>query len=188
MRQYAQPVPGPSARGAAPPAGAARPKGRPAAPQRGAIWHAIQLKAAQSAAPAPGSTSRSGLPGSLKAGIERLSGIAMDDVQVHRNSPEPAKLGALAYARGGDIHLGPGQEQHLPHEAWHVVQQKQGRSRPTFQMKAGLRFNDDSGLQNAKRISWARARWQAPKASIYPRGSRRGCGKARARRSPNASG
>ena len=29
---------------------------------------------------------------------------------------------ALAYAQGSDIHLAPGQEQHLPHEAWHVVQ------------------------------------------------------------------
>jgi hypothetical protein len=27
----------------------------------------------------------------------------------------------------------PGQEQHLPHEAWHVVQQKQGRVKPTGQ-------------------------------------------------------
>jgi len=53
---------------------------------------------------------------------------------------EPAKLGALAYARGSDIHLGPGQEQHLAHEAWHVVQQKQGRVAATAQLKgAGLK-------------------------------------------------
>jgi hypothetical protein len=93
------------------------------------MWHAIQLKAAQEAAAAtaaPRPMSRSGLPVALKAGVEQLSGLAMDDVRVHRNSPEPARLGAFAYAQGSDIHLGPGQERHLPHEAWHVVQQKQG--------------------------------------------------------------
>ena len=68
-----------------------------------------------------------GLPGNLQAGIEHLSGLSLDGVRVHRNSDAPAKVGALAYAQGRDIHLGPGQERHLPHEAWHVVQQAQGR-------------------------------------------------------------
>ncbi|HEY0026915.1 MAG TPA: DUF4157 domain-containing protein [Allosphingosinicella sp.] len=85
-----------------------------------------------SAAPAP---NRTGLPDRLKAGVEALSGLSMDDVRVHRNSSEPAKLGALAYAKGSDIHLGAGQEQHLPHEAWHVVQQKQGRVKPTLRFR-----------------------------------------------------
>ncbi|NEQ83619.1 MAG: DUF4157 domain-containing protein, partial [Moorea sp. SIO2I5] len=39
----------------------------------------------------------------------------------------PAQLQAMAYAQGTEIHVGPGQEKHLAHEAWHVVQQKQGR-------------------------------------------------------------
>lgn len=39
-------------------------------------------------------------------------------------------VGALAYARGNDVHLAPGQERHLPHEAWHVVQQREGRVAP----------------------------------------------------------
>lgn len=72
-----------------------------------------------------------GLPDTLRTGVEALSGISLDDVQVHHNSPKPAEIGALAYAQGTDIHLGPGQERHLPHEAWHVVQQKQGRVKPT---------------------------------------------------------
>lgn len=71
------------------------------------------------------------LPDALKAGVEALSGLSMDDVRVHTNSSKPAKLNALAYAQGADIHLGPGQERHLPHEAWHVVQQKEGRVKPT---------------------------------------------------------
>ena len=81
----------------------------------------------------------------------------MDAVAVHRNSREPAQLGALAYARGTDIHLGPGQEKHLPHEAWHVVQQAQGRVRPTRQMKAGVPINDDRALELEADLMGARA-------------------------------
>jgi hypothetical protein len=73
--------------------------------------------------------SATALPQGLKAGVESLSGVAMDDVRVHRDSPEPARLGALAFAQSGHIHLGPGQDRHLPHEAWHVAQQKLGRVR-----------------------------------------------------------
>lgn len=74
-----------------------------------------------------------GLPENLKSGVENLSGMSMDDVKVHRNSDKPAQLQAHAYAQGTDIHLAPGQEKHLPHEAWHVAQQKQGRVKPTVQ-------------------------------------------------------
>ena len=87
-----------------------------------------------------------GLPNNLKIGIENLSGIAMDDVKVHYNSSKPRELRALAYTQGTDIHVAPGQEKHLPHEAWHVVQQKQGRVKPTLQMK-GARINDDGSLE-----------------------------------------
>lgn len=87
-----------------------------------------------------------GMPDNLKTGIENLSGISMDDVKVHYNSSEPAELQALAYTQGTDIHVAPGQEQHLPHEAWHVVQQKQGRVKPSIQMK-GINANFDSMLE-----------------------------------------
>jgi hypothetical protein len=88
-----------------------------------------------------------GLPDNLKSGIENLSDYSMDDVKVHYNSDKPTQLQAHAYAQGTDIHLAPGQEKHLPHEAWHVVQQKQGRVRPTMQMKGGMNVNDDAGLE-----------------------------------------
>lgn len=91
---------------------------------------------------------RTGLPDALKAGVESLSGMAMDGVQVHYNSTQPAQLNALAYAQGTDIHLAPGQEKHLPHEAWHVVQQAQGRVAPTMQMMEGVPVNDDAGLEH----------------------------------------
>jgi len=87
-----------------------------------------------------------GLPDQLKSGVENLSGIGMDDVKVHTNSPMPAQLNAHAYAQGTDIHVAPGQEKHLPHEAWHVVQQKQGRVQATTQMK-GMAVNDDTSLE-----------------------------------------
>ncbi|HET6989928.1 MAG TPA: DUF4157 domain-containing protein, partial [Bacteroidia bacterium] len=46
-----------------------------------------------------------GLPDNLKSGIENLSGISMNDVNVHYNSSQPAQLNAHAYAQGTDIHL-----------------------------------------------------------------------------------
>jgi hypothetical protein len=66
---------------------------------------------------------------------------------VHRGSTRPATLGARAFAQGNDIHLGPGQDRHLPHEAWHVVQQRQGRVRATTR-RHGAAINDDSGLES----------------------------------------
>ncbi|WP_208022730.1 eCIS core domain-containing protein [Flavobacterium jejuense] len=90
---------------------------------------------------------KTGLPDNLKTGIENLSGYSMDDVLVHYNSSKPAQLQAHAYAQGTDIHLAPGQEKHLPHEAWHVVQQKQGRVKPTKQLKSKVNINDDAGLE-----------------------------------------
>jgi hypothetical protein len=99
---------------------------------------------------------RTGLPDDLKAGIETLSGLTADDVRVHYNSARPADFQASAYARGTEIHIGPGQERHLPHEAWHVVQQKQGRVAPTVRA-AGQSFNDDAALETEADVMGARA-------------------------------
>ncbi|MEL6556561.1 MAG: DUF4157 domain-containing protein [Bacteroidota bacterium] len=101
--------------------------------------------------------SHSGLPNGLKAGIEGLSGYSMDDVKVHYNSSKPIQLNVLAYAQGTDIHLGPGQEKHLPHEAWHVVQQKQGRVKPTLQFQKGVQINDDTGLEREADVTGEKA-------------------------------
>lgn len=88
-----------------------------------------------------------GLPDNLKSGIENLSGMSMDHVKVHYNSEKPAPLQAHAYAQGSEIHVAPGQEKHLPHEAWHVVQQAQGRVKPTLQLKGAVAINDDRDLE-----------------------------------------
>jgi hypothetical protein len=109
-----------------------------------------------------------GLPGQLKSGIENLSGHSMDDVKVHYNSAKPAQLSAHAYAQGTDIHIASGQEKHLPHEAWHVVQQKQGRVRPTLQMKGSVNINDDKGLEKEADIKGEEAlqmKWTGSKVA-----------------------
>lgn len=97
-----------------------------------------------------------GLPDTLKSGVETLSGMSMDDVRVHYNSTRPAQLAASAYTQGTDIHVGCGQERHLAHEAWHVVQQRQGRVRPTVQAK-GVSVNDDTALEREADVMGAKA-------------------------------
>ena len=112
------------------------------------------------------SENKTGLPDDLKTGIETVSGLSMDDTRVHYNSSQPAQLNALVYAQGSNIHIGPGQEKHLPHEAWHVVQQKQGRVKPTIQMKEGVPVNDDAGLENEADIMGAKALSVAPRETV----------------------
>ena len=102
------------------------------------------------------SDNNTGMPDQLKSGIESLSGYGMDDVKVHYNSAKPAAMQAHAYAQGSDIHIAPGQEKHLPHEAWHVVQQKQGRVQATSQLK-GEAINDDPGLEHEADVMGAKA-------------------------------
>lgn len=97
-----------------------------------------------------------GLPTDLRQGMENLSGYDLGDVRVHYNSAVPAQLNAHAYAQGADIHLAAGQEQHLPHEAWHVVQQRQGRVRPSVEVN-GQPVNDDARLESEADRMGARA-------------------------------
>lgn len=96
------------------------------------------------------------LPEHLKAGIESLSGVSMNDVKVHYDSERPAELQALACAQGDEIHLAPGQEVHLSHEAWHVAQQKQGRVVPNLRV-AGVAINEDAALEREADVMGSRA-------------------------------
>lgn len=97
-----------------------------------------------------------GLPDHLKTGVETLSGYSLDDVKVHYNSSQPATVQALAYTQGTDIHVAPGQEQHLPHEAWHVTQQMAGRVEPTTEV-GGLPVNDNASLEHEADVMGAKA-------------------------------
>jgi len=97
-----------------------------------------------------------GMPDDLKEGIESLSGFSMDDVRVHYNSSKPATVQALAYTQGTDIHVAPGQEKHLPHEAWHVAQQMAGRVSPTTNIN-GMPVNDNVELEHEADVMGAKA-------------------------------
>lgn len=112
-----------------------------------------------------------GLPDQLKSGVEQLSGHNLDDVRVQFNSSEPAAVQAHAFARGNEIHVAPGQEQHLPEEAWHVTQQKAGRVKANTEV-GGQPVNDQEHLETEARSMGNKAmqlhasgETQAPKSS-----------------------
>ena len=87
-----------------------------------------------------------GIPDKLKAVIEHFSGFSLDEVRVHYNSEKPAEVGALAYAEGLNIYIGPGQEKHLAQELWHVVQQLRGEVKATKKVN-GKNINDNKNLE-----------------------------------------
>ena len=99
---------------------------------------------------------KTGIPNKQKVGIEHLSAMFMDGVKVNHNSSQPAQLNALAYKQDMDTHVGSGQEQHILHEGGDVVQQKQGRVKPTVQAK-GVSINDDTALENEVDVMGAKA-------------------------------
>ena len=132
------------------------------------------------AAPVVQARAAGDLPGDLQAGIEAISGVSMAGVSVRHGSSEPARIGALAFARGDEIHLGPGQAHHLPHEAWHVAQQRQGRVRPDSTID-GMAVNTDSGLEREADVMGARA---AQMATTLPRTEAPPAAQAVAQRQP----
>jgi hypothetical protein len=153
---------GPDAKAVRPAAGPARAAPSspsavaPVSPRHGfaAVSPRFGLGARRPGPGAPAAAPANGLPEPLKTNMEAMSGLALDDVRVHRNSSRPAALDALAFAQGAEIHLAAGQDRHLPHEAWHVVQQKQGRVKPTLQL-AGADVNADASLEReADRMGW----------------------------------
>lgn len=108
-----------------------------------------------------------GLPDDLRSRIEQLSGLSMDDVRVHYGSDRPSRIRALGFTQGRDIELASGQEHHLPHEAWHVVQQKQGRVRPAGRV-GDVAVNNDQRLEREADEMGARALRVAPTSGEQP--------------------
>jgi hypothetical protein len=131
-------------------------KVRPSRPESARPTEARPAGAQDRAGERPVSPRR--LPSTLRSGAEALSGLSLADVLVHYDSGIPARLGASAFAAGGAIHLGPGQERHLPHETWHVVQQMQGRV-PATAGPADLSMNTEPRLEaEADRMGSAASR------------------------------
>lgn len=88
------------------------------------------------------------VPDNLKAGIEDLSDFSLDDIRAHYGLRNPADVQTHAYTDGiNDCHIAPGQEQYLPHEAWHVAQQKAGRTKPTIEI-GGMPINDNDSIEH----------------------------------------
>lgn len=120
----------------------------------------------QPAAPSQSPANKTGMPDNLKSGVESLSGVDISDVRVHYNSDKPAQVQAHAFTQGSDIHVAPGQERHVPHEAWHTVQQKQGRVSPNTSVN-NTPVNDDVSLENEADVMGAKAVVQS-KAISHP--------------------
>ena len=115
------------------------------------------------------SSGATGLPPQLKSNVEAMSGFSLDSVRVHFGSSRPAQIHALAYTQGTQIHLGPGQDRHLAHEAWHVVQQAQGRVCAQRQMKSGVAVNEDRSLEHEADVMAERAERPSPRpANLRP--------------------
>ena len=108
-----------------------------------------------------------GLPDNLKFGMESLSGISLDDVKVNYNSDKPSDLGAHAYAEGNQIHVAGGQEKHLAHEAWHVIQQKQNRVDANSELR-GKKVNNSENLEREADVMGAKALTTSPESSQSP--------------------
>jgi hypothetical protein len=62
----------------------------------------------------------------------------------------PAGVGAMAYARGSSL-VAPGADRHVPHEAMHVVQQRQGRVAKPAVEDEGLEHEADEMGAKAQR-------------------------------------
>jgi len=96
----------------------------------------------------------SGIPDSMQTKMEGALNTSLSGVTVHPNSSKAAKVGALAYTQGTDIHVAPGHyspntskgKQLLGHELTHVAQQMEGRVQPTGSV-AGLPLNDNPALE-----------------------------------------
>ncbi|WP_372365472.1 DUF4157 domain-containing protein [Candidatus Uabimicrobium sp. HlEnr_7] len=102
-----------------------------------------------------GNVNQTGMPDQIKREMENSFGTDFSDVKIHHSSRLAVDIDALAFTQGNNIHFAPGQyeptnqkgKKLLAHELTHVVQQKQGRVRPT--KKIGSMFiNDASSLEN----------------------------------------
>lgn len=83
-------------------------------------------------------------PAQLKS--DNKAKVAEMGIDVTYNSSEPAKVGAHAFAQGNSIHIASGQEKHLAHEVGHVIQQAEGRVKPT-KVVNNVPINDNPSLE-----------------------------------------
>ncbi len=118
----------------------------------------LQMKEAPEKKPKSSVTSgtKASLPDSVKGKMENSFGTDFSSVNIHKDSGQATNMGALAYTQGNDVHFAPGQynpesskgQELIGHELTHVVQQRQGRVKPTKEQGKGLAVNDNPSLEN----------------------------------------
>jgi len=110
---------------------------------------------------------KASMPNDVQAKMENSFGTSFSNVNIHQNDNSAVRMGALAFARGNNVHFAPGQyspntskgQELLGHELSHVVQQRSGRVKPTTQGK-GIPVNDSpcigtrSGCNGQKSCGW----------------------------------
>ncbi|MBI9052312.1 MAG: DUF4157 domain-containing protein [Bacteroidales bacterium] len=117
------------------------------------------------------------MPDGVRSKMENSFGTDFSGVNIHQNSEQASNMGALAYTQGNDIAFAEGQYQPesskgqelLGHELTHVVQQRQGRVKPTKQGK-GLPVNDNPSLEKEADEMGAKAA-QGKMANVAGKGS-----------------
>lgn len=79
---------------------------------------------------------------------------AVDNVRVHNNSARAAEFFGRSFTHRSDPHFPrPLEEDRIPHEAWHAVQPRLGRVRPTVQLKLAVGPANDHYEQEADRVA-----------------------------------
>ncbi len=99
-------------------------------------------------------SNQTGIPDHVRAGMEKSFHADFSNVRVHTNSTRAVDVGAQAFTQGADIHFAPGRfspdsspgRKLLGHELAHVVQQRQGRVKPTTKVN-GMPVNDNPSLE-----------------------------------------
>ncbi len=91
---------------------------------------------------------RKPLPTDIQPALAQKLGVDVSKVTINTNSSKPAKVGAFAYTQGDTIEVAPGQNKPsiIQHELGHVVQQAQGRVKPTGSV-GRVPLNDDPKLE-----------------------------------------
>lgn len=100
------------------------------------------------------SSNNTGMPTNVQAKMESAFNTDFSNVKVHANSSKATEVGAVAYTQGTDVHFAPGHynpssssgQKLLGHELTHVVQQSEGRVKPTGEV-AGMPLNDSPALE-----------------------------------------
>lgn len=140
---------------------------RPGAAMQAKIVDAIQREADDEDELLQGkfdTANRTGIPDNVRQRMENAFATDFSSVRVHPESAQAPEVGALAYTQGTDIHFAPGQfkpetssgQQLLGHELAHVVQQQEGRVRPTTEI-SGMPVNDDVALEHEADVLGSKA-------------------------------